>query len=93
LDEWDLLQSLQQKAISGIATGTKRRGVTAECLAKNWNILIEHVRKTIEATNQHMIRAPAGTKLVSRFQTNDWMLRYRRLYTHMFTDTMESKIT
>jgi hypothetical protein len=80
-------------AISGIATSNKRRGVTAERLAKNWNISIERARKTIEATTQRMIRAPAGTKLVRRFLTNDRMLRYRRLNTHMFTDTMESKIT
>jgi hypothetical protein len=52
-------------AISGIlVTSNKRRGVTAERLAKNWNILIERARKTIEATTQEcMIRAPAGTKL------------------------------
>jgi hypothetical protein len=41
-----------------------------------------------------MIRAPDGTKLlVRRFRTNDRMNHYRRLNTHMFTDTMESKIT
>jgi hypothetical protein len=93
LDEWDLSQSLQRMAISGVATSNKRRGITAERLAKNWNILIERARKTIEATTQCMIRAPAGTKLVRRFRTNDRMLRYRRLNMHMFTDTMESKIT
>jgi hypothetical protein len=95
LDEWDLFQGLQRMAISSIATSNnKRRGVNAERLAKNWNISIEHARKTIEATTQRMIRAPAGTKLVRRFRTNDRMLRYWRLVnTHMFTDTMESKIT
>jgi hypothetical protein len=40
-----------------------------------------------------MISAPAGTKLVRRFWTNNRILRYQRLNTHMFTDTMESKIT
>jgi hypothetical protein len=82
-------------AISGIATSNRQRCVTGdERLAKNWNILIERTRKTIEATTpQHMIRALAGTKLVRRFWTNDQMLRYWRLKTHMFTDTMESKIT
>jgi hypothetical protein len=93
LDKWDLFQGLQQMAISGIAKSNKRRGVAAERLANNWNISIERARKTIEATTQRMIRAPTGTKLVRRFRTNDRMLRYRRLNTHMFTDTMESKIT
>jgi hypothetical protein len=79
--------------ISGITTDNKQRGITAERLAKNWNISIERARKTIEATTQHMIRAPAGTKLVRRFRTNDQMLCYPRLNTHIFIDTMESKIT
>jgi hypothetical protein len=59
-------------AISGITTGNKQRGVTAERLAKNWNISIERARKTTEATTQRMmIKAPAGTKLVRRLRTND----------------------
>ena len=65
------------------------RGFSAETLAKNWNIPLERARRTIEVTTQKGIRS-RPSMLTQRFKTNDRMLRYNRLNTNMFTDTLES---
>ena len=72
------------------ASNTKTSGgLTPEQLARNWMIPVGKARRTIEMTTQRGIRTrPDG--MVRRFKTNDRMLRYNRLTTTMFTDTLQA---
>jgi hypothetical protein len=71
------------------STQTTSGGLTAEQLARNWHIPIDKARQTIEVTTQRGIRT-RPFELMRRFKTNDRLLRYNRLTTTMFTDTMKS---
>ena len=48
----------------------------------------EMAKKTLEVTTQRGIRTILAPTLDRRFKTNDKMLRYSRLSTNMYTDTM-----
>jgi hypothetical protein len=77
----------------GSTTTSRRRGVmTAERLARNWNISLEAAKQTLQVTTQQGIWTVANPMLSRRFRTNDRQLRYRRISTDVFTDTMESSV-
>lgn len=90
----ELALALRAKCMVGSIYAKPRNtsnGLTAEQLAKNWMIPIAKARATIEITTQRGIRTRPND-LVRRFKTNDRALRYRRLTSTMFTDTMESQV-
>ena len=47
-------------------------------------------RRTVETTEQRGITMKVDSKLTRRFRSNDRQLRYKRLNTVIFTDTMKS---
>ena len=76
-----------------VALRTSSRGtkVNATTLATRWGIGIESARRTLECTEQSAVRAYTS-KLTRRYRTNDRKLRYRRLTTAMFSDTMKANV-
>ena len=74
------------------ATKTRyRRTIDPATLAARWGIGIETARRTIESTTQRGVRTVAHPSLSRRFRTNDRQLRYRRLSTEIYADTLVSK--
>ena len=67
-------------------TAGRPKGVTADMLSKIWNISHEMAEKNIQITSQ-LNREGENTSLERNIGTNDRMLRYRRLKSHLFTDT------
>jgi hypothetical protein len=72
-----------------VHTSERSNGITAEQLARNWNIPLERAKRTLAVTTQRGVKT-RPTTITRRFKTNDRMLRYNRLNTNMFTDTIES---
>jgi hypothetical protein len=87
-DDW-LANALQEHCcVSTLQTTTKSIGISAETLARNWNIPLERAKRTLQVTTQRGIKS-RPTVMTQRFKTNVRMLRYQRLAVDMFTDTME----
>ena len=70
---------------------TKRPPLTAAQLAQRWGCSLENAERTLKCTTQRGVRTVLNPALSRRFRTNDRQLRYNRLRTHMYTDTMFSK--
>ena len=77
--------------IASIGTKQRHSAVNAEELARKWRVGLETARKTLKATTQYGIRH-ALHPLRRRYRTDHMSLRYRRLRTTFYTDTMFSKI-
>jgi hypothetical protein len=77
---------------SSLMTGRRKNMISPEVLVKRWCISLEAATKTLDKTTQKGIRTVANPSISRRFRTNDRQLRYRRLRTTLFTDTMFSKI-
>ena len=84
-----LAKSMRDKCFVSAVTSTSHGPLSPEILAKNWNIPLERAKQTLLVTTQRGIRS-RPTTLTRRFKTNDRMLRYNRLNTTMFTDTLQS---
>jgi hypothetical protein len=78
----------EKRNVSAFASHSRSHGLSAETFAKNWNIPVERAKRTLSVTTQGGIRSRPD--VLRRFKTNDRMLRYNRLNTNMFTDTMEA---
>jgi len=65
-------------------------GVRLEDLARRWNIGMKAAHQTIKVTTQKGVRMVLHPILASRFRTNDWQLRYKRLSCEILTDTLEA---
>jgi hypothetical protein len=88
-DDTQLLDALDsQVKISAIKSSTRANAITAEQLEKRWNIGLSKAKKTLKVTTQQGTRTVAYPLLNARFCTNDQQLRYRRLKTALYTDTM-----
>ena len=70
----------------GSTTAGHPKGVTAEILSKIWTIPHGIAEKTICVTSQ-LNRQGENNSLARNLETNDRMLRYRRIKSHFFTDT------
>ncbi len=70
---------------STIASPSK--GITSKSLAKMWCINEVQAQAVIDSSTQ-LNRQSADNSLSRNFSTNDRMLRYRRLHSVFFTDTM-----
>jgi hypothetical protein len=72
---------------------TQRRHsiVNAEELSRKWGIGLETAKKTLKVTTQYGIRH-AIHPLRRRYRTDHLSLRYRRLKSTFYTDTLFSKV-
>jgi hypothetical protein len=60
----------------------------ASTLARRWGIGLEAATRTLKKTTQRGIRTTLDPTLDRQFRTNDRQLRYRRLPTTLFADTL-----
>ncbi len=72
--------------VSAIAAG-RSQGVTPEHISKIWRIPFDDAVKTLGATTQ-LIKQSADSSLSRNADTNDRAVRYTRLNSTFFTDTM-----
>jgi len=79
------------KAVKAVTTAKKHWKVGPAALAKRWGIGIGTAKRTIDVTTQLVVRNITNPQLTRRFQTNDKLLRFRRLPCRMYTDTMKAK--
>ncbi len=85
----NLLHKLTSKVrISSIQSTPRSNAVTAEQLSSRWNIGLDKAKRTLQVTTQQGTRTVAYPSMDARFRTNDRQLRYRRLKTSLYTDTM-----
>ena len=73
-------------SVSAIAAG-RSKGVTAEHLVKIWRIPYDDAARTLEVTTQR-IRQDPDSSLSRNAGTNDRAVRYRRISSKFFTDTL-----
>ena len=73
-------------SVSAIAAG-RSKGVTAEHLVKIWRIPYDDAARTLEVTTQ-WIRQDPDSSLSRNAGTNDRAVRYRRISSKFFTDTL-----
>jgi hypothetical protein len=78
----------EQVHIFALHSSTRANAVTAQQLARRWNIGLNKAKKTLKVTTQRGTRTVAYPSLNARFRTNDRQLRYHRLKTALYTDTM-----
>ena len=76
----------EAEAALGALQAGDTNGVSAEMLAKIWRIPIDQAERTLDVTTQ-LNRQDANSSLFQNFETNDPMLRYRRIKSYFFTDT------
>lgn len=74
-----------------LKTVSKRStGITAKQLSENWNIGLKRAQNTLRVTTQAGVRRTAGP-ITQRFRTRQSHLRYPRLRTTFYSDTMFAK--
>ena len=66
--------------------GGKPSTVSADFLSKIWNIDVDLAKKAL-SQNTHLYRRNVNNDLSRHFNTNDRMLRYKRIEIQFFTDT------
>ena len=71
---------------------TRKGAVTADVLAKRWNIGLEAAKKTIANTTQRAVRDFTHTSGGRRMKPLAYQLRYPRLNVEMYTDTVFGKV-
>lgn len=92
-DDTDLKDSMNESwRISSLSTSSKRQGIDAQTLAKNWGISLQKAERTLEVTTQRGVRTILHPSLSRRFRTNDRQLRYRRMTQTLYSDTLESSV-
>ena len=85
LDEMEMKCQFQSE-ISALEAGAPF-GTTPEFLKKIWSISDKESNAVLEA-NTHLNRQSNEGQLSRHFSTNDRMLRYRRIDSYLFTDTL-----
>ena len=78
----------QIHCVNGISLTKRGIKIDERLMAKKLNIPLEMARKTILVTTQHAIRSGSNPSLTRKYKSNDKMLRYKRLNTVTFMDTM-----
>ena len=82
----DMKSALDDISVSAV-DGGKPKGITPGMLAKIWRIDHDSAKRTLESTTQ-LNRQDASNSLSRQFTTNDRMLRYKRINSCFYTDTM-----
>ena len=94
LDDAAFLDALQSNVnVSNVTSSTRKPKIDPAKLARTWGIGIEAASRTVRVTTQRGIRTVMHPSLSRRFRTNDRQLRYRRLRTDLYSDTLESSTT
>ena len=88
LDTRNLLLKYATHTVSGLSQNNKRNIIDHHKLTNNWKIGPKMAKKTLKVVTQRGIRTMLAPTLDRCFKTNDKMLRYSRLSTNMYTDTM-----
>jgi hypothetical protein len=85
--DWDMnaIESELDDFMAG-AIDSVERGVTPEHLSKVWRISFENAKRTIGTTTQLSV-TPKDPILAKNYNTNDRMLRYKRIKEYFFMDT------
>ena len=73
---------------SGIESSNRRSKVTPTQLSERLNIPLEMAKRTLKTTTQLAMRSSDNPSLTRKYRTNDRMLRYLRVSTNVFMDTM-----
>ena len=76
------------KNVYDVHSTSRRKSVDAELLARRWDIGLEAAKRTVKSTTQRGVRTVLHPSLSRRFRTNDRQLRYRRLRSDIFGDTL-----
>ena len=79
--------------VSSVKSSSRIAEVTPEELSRRWNIGLDAARRTVRVTTQRGMQTTNKFGLDRRLRYNDRQLRYRRLNTNIFTDTMFSSVT
>jgi hypothetical protein len=79
--------------VSSVQSTTRANKTTPGQLASRWNIGLDKAKKTLAVTTQRGTRTVANPPMEARFRTNKRQLRYRRLSTALYTDTMFASVT
>ena len=85
-DGCELFEAMSDAAIGSTTVG-KRKGVTAEHLSKIWRIDHKMAERTLDQTTQ-LNRRGSDSTLARHFGTNDRFLRYKRIASWFYTDTL-----
>ena len=83
----DELELEFQSEISAVDVTDSPRGVSPEFIKKIWSITEDQAQGVVEQNTQ-LNRQSSDGLLARQFSTNDRMLRYRRIQSYFFTDTM-----
>ena len=86
-----LFHDTPKRSVGAAATRGKSYNITAEDLAKRWRIGIETARTTLQRTTQMAIRDLLGATGYRRLKPTHYQLKYPRLRTAMYTDTMYAR--
>ena len=78
--------------VDSMMSNQRHSTVNAEELSRKWGIGLETAKKTLKVTTQFGIRH-ALHPLRRRYRTDPMSLRYRRLRSTFYTDTLVSKVT
>ena len=82
----DELEAIFTSSISSLKVD-KPSGVSSDFLQKIWSITEQQAKDAVESNTQ-LNRLSSETDLSRRVTTNDRMLRYRRIQSYFYTDTM-----
>ena len=74
--------------VMGVGTSGKRTKISPLQLANTLNIPLEMAKRTLKVTSQLALRSSDNPSLTRKYRTNDRILRYPRIYTKVFMDTM-----
>ena len=74
------------------ATTARRSILSPEKLSKVWNIGLDDAKRAYQATTQRGLKSVLYPDISRRYRTNDKQLRYKRLNTRIFTDTMFANV-
>ena len=94
MDDKTFLEDMSSRVqISSVSSSAKKPKIDPSTLARKWGIGLDVAQNTIRKTTQRGVRTVLHPTLSRRFRTNNRQLRYRRLRSNMFSDTLISSIT
>ena len=94
LDDKAFLEDMSSRVqISSVSSSAKKPKIDPSTLARKWGIGLDVAQNTIRKTTQRGVRTVLHPTLSRRFRINDRQLRYKRLRSNMFSDTLISSIT
>jgi hypothetical protein len=85
------LRNAEIHNVQGVISNERHSAISAENLARKWNIGIESARATLKATTQHGVRH-AVHPLARRYRTDILQTKLKRLNCTIYTDTMYGSV-